>query len=477
MKKQLIFAAGILLLCGGIAFAGGTAQGTKSAAPTLIWWFYGSTPSNLKDGLKAISDYTESKIGVRLDIRVANWADAGTRMRTIVNSGEYFDIMFIDLNDYNNFVSLGAFADITDMLKTDTPLLNSAIPSLLWDGVRIKNKIYAVPTYKDSSKTRFFVWDDSYIKKYSLDITKIHTFAEVDQALRTIKAGEGGRFYPLQLSQGSLFDVVYSDAYDSMTANLPPIGVGLHDKNRKVVSIFEQPEVQEKLQYLHQWYEDGLINPDAPVLLEPPKQLLFFTAIGWPAATSTWQVNNGVEKYVVEKTFGPSYSTDSIQGSMNGISANSKYKKEALKLIELINTDHKLRDMLAFGIEGVNFSYLKPNMVKLLTADQWNLARYQQGTFFQMSIVEGDPENTWDQVRQQNEQATASELLGFVFDNKSVINEIANCKTVYEKYKNELLTGASNPSVSIPAMMKDLYDAGFQKIIDEAQRQVNGFKR
>jgi putative aldouronate transport system substrate-binding protein len=385
--------------------------------------------------------------------------------------------MFIDLGDYNNFVNLGAYADITNQLTTDAPQLQRFIPAGLWDGVRVNGKIYSVPTYKDSSKTNFYVWDDTYVRRYNIDITKVHSFAELNTAFRAIKAGEGQRFYPLQLSQGSLFSVVYADDYDSLAAGLPPVGVGIYDKNRKVVSVFEQPDVMEKLRYLYQWYRDGIINPDAPVLLDPPKQLPFFTGIGWPAAATIWQTNNGVAKYVLEKAFGPSYSTDSIQGSMNAISSNSRYKKEALKLIELVNTDHKMRDMMAFGIEGVNFSYIKPNVVRLLTADQWNLARYQQGTFFQMSTIEGDPEDAWDQVRRQNEQAESSVLNGFMFDNRAVINEVANCKAVFDRYKNELLTGASNPDTAVPALMRDLNAAGFQRIMAEAQRQVDAFKR
>jgi len=474
MKKKLVIAALIFVLCGAMVFA--TGRQSMASVPTLTWWFYGSQPNNLPDALKVIGDYTQSKIGVRLDIKVVGWADAGQRMRTIVNSGEYYDIMFIDLGDYNNFVNVGAYADITNLLGTAAPQLQRFVPAGLWDGVRVNGKIYAVPTYKDSSKTRFFVWDDTYVRKYNIDITKVHTFAELDAAFRKIKAGEGQRFYPLQLSQGNLLDIISADEYDSLSAGLPPLGVGIYDRNRKVVSVFEQPDVMDRLRYLNRWYRDGIVNPDASVLLEPPKQLPFFHGIGWPAAATIWQTNNGVAKYQLEKVFGPSYSTDSIQGSMNAISSNSRYKTEALKLIELVNTDHKLRDMLAFGIEGVNFSYVKPNVVRLLTADQWNLARYQQGTFFQMSTIEGDPENAWDQVRRQNEQADSSVLLGFIFDNKAVINEVANCKAVFDKYKNELLTGASNPDVAVPAMMRDLNAAGFQKIMDEAQRQVNAFK-
>jgi len=473
MKKKLVVAVLIFIVCGAMVFAGGR---QSYAVPTLTWWFYGSQPNNLSDALKVISDYTQSKIGVRLDIKVAGWADSQQRMRTIVNSGEYFDIMFIDLTDYNNFVNLGAFADITILLGASTPRLQSFIPAGLWDGVRINGKIYAVPTYKDSSKTRFFVWDDTYVRKYNIDISKVHTFAELDAAFRKIKTGEGQRFYPLQLSQGNLFDNIYADDYDSLSAGLPPIGVGINDKNRRVVSVFEQPDVMDKLRYLNRWYRDGIVNPDASVLLEPPKQRPFFHGIGWPAAASIWQTSEGVAKYQVEKVFGPSYSTDSIQGSMNAISSNSRYKVEAIKLIELVNTDRKLRDMLAFGIEGVNFSYVKPAVVKLLTADQWNLARYQQGSFFTMSDTEGS-EGQWDEVRRQNEQAESSVLNGFSFDNRTVINEVANCKAVFDRYKNELLTGASNPDTAVPAMMRDLNAAGFQKIMDEAQRQVNVFRR
>ena len=47
----------------------------------------------------------------------------------------------------------------------------------------------------------------------------------------------------------------------------------------------------------------------------------------------------GIEKYDVTKVFGPLYTTETIQGSMNAVSANSNYKAEALKVLQLMNTD------------------------------------------------------------------------------------------------------------------------------------------
>ena len=75
--------------------------------PTLIWWTTGGTPAADFDEAveKKISDYTEEKIGVRLQVKIAGWADYGTKMNNIINTGEYFDIMFVNNTNYNKFVN------------------------------------------------------------------------------------------------------------------------------------------------------------------------------------------------------------------------------------------------------------------------------------------------------------------------------------------------------------------------------------
>lgn len=43
---------------------------------------------------------------------------------------------------------------------------------------------------------------------------------------------------------------------------------------------------------------------------------------------------------------------------MNAVSINSKYKDECLKFLQLVNTDSKLRDMLAYGVPDKTFKYV-----------------------------------------------------------------------------------------------------------------------
>lgn len=443
--------------------------------PTLVYWTVGGTPADdFDEAVAKISDYTEEKIGVRLDVNIAGWGDYDQKMNTIVNSGEYFDIMFTNNTNYSKFVNLGAFENITEMVQNVTPELYSFIPETIWSGAQIHGNVYAVPTYKDSSLTQFWFIDDIYVQKYGIDMSAIQTMDDLDPVFRTIKEGEGKSFYPLQLSQGSLWNGFFND-YDGLAGGLQPIGVKLDDESRTVVCTLEQEDILHNLELLHSWYADGIVNPDANVLQEGNKGSAFGNAQGWPSAVATWQINQGVEKYVLSNpVYGPLLTTETIQGSMNAISVNSKYKEEALKLLQLMNTDSKFRDMCAFGVEGDHFEYQEDGTVKRIR-DDWTWPSYTQGTFFILSNQEGADPNQWDEIRKQNEEAMASTCLGFALDITNIQNEVANCNTVWDKYKYDMLTGASDPAEAVPACIEELKAAGIDTVIAEAQKQINEF--
>lgn len=182
--------------------------------------------------------------------------------------------------------------------------------------------------YKDSSLTQFWMLDDTYVQKYGIDVDSIKDYASLNDALQTIKEGEGKSVYPMQLAQGSTFNGFFNN-YDGLASGLQPIGVKYDDASRKVVCTLEQDDIMDGLNWLHKWYQDGIINPDANVVTDGGKGSIFGSAQGWPAAATTWAFNQGIEKYDLTQVFGPLYTTETIQGSMNAISANSKYKTEA----------------------------------------------------------------------------------------------------------------------------------------------------
>ncbi|MET3549728.1 putative aldouronate transport system substrate-binding protein [Paenibacillus favisporus] len=448
---------------------------TTKDVPTLVWWTIGGqVPSNFSKAVDAMNAYTAEKIGVKVDIKVASWGEWDTKMNTIVNTGEPFDIMFTNSGKYSKQVAMGAFADITDLVQSETPDLYKLIPQNVWDGTKIGGKYYSVPTYKDSALTQYWVFDDKYVQKYNIDINNIKTLQDLDKPLHDMKAGEGKSFYPLPMTQGEGLNGFFND-YDDLTLGFPPIGVKADDASRKVVSVLEQPDVMANLKLLHQWYQDGIINPDAPTKTEADKGRPFFAAQAFPGAEISWQINDNVQKYDMVQHYGPIYTTSTIQGSLNAISANSKYQKEALKYLELVNTDPKLRNMLAFGELGVDYKNVDGEKVIERTTDTWPLAAYTQGTFFNLAVTKGAPEDQWEQVKKLNEAASSSTILGFALDISNLQTEVANCQAVWDKYKYELITGASDPEKMVPKITAELKSAGMDTIMKVAQEQIDNY--
>lgn len=449
----------------------------NNEVPTLkIITIGGGQPANYDSWVKKVNEYIEPKIGAKVSVEVISWGDWDSKRNVIATSNTPFDILFGNIATYANDVSTGLYLDLSPLLKEKEfkPLYNS-MPESIWDGIKINGEIYAVPTYKDSSITQYFVIDSKYAKESNLDLSGQKDLPYFDSLLRRIKKETNKP--SLLLNNMGVYQIFNN--YDTFGLPFNVLGVKVDDKDMKVVNMLEQPEIKNDLNFIHKWYKDGIINPDAPVTTQTPKYKPFFIAQGWPLAAKTvWGPQNGTDVDLVQ--YGPTIiSNGSIQGSLNGISASSEYPKKALEFLQLINTDNKLRDMFAYGEETINFDYVQKfgeNRVHRNDKNQWPLPAYAQATFFNMSITDDVKENQWNEVKKLNENATPSVLLGFTFNIEPVINEIANVNAIWNKYEADLLNGVNPPKEEVAKIMKEMKAVGLDKIQKEAQKQVNEFK-
>ena len=99
----------------------GSATGGNEVV-SLKWIMVGNgMPSNYEEWKQNIDAYLEEKIGVNIDVEVVSWGDWDNRRNVIVNSGEYFDILFTDSGRYLSEVELGAYYDITELVQENAP--------------------------------------------------------------------------------------------------------------------------------------------------------------------------------------------------------------------------------------------------------------------------------------------------------------------------------------------------------------------
>lgn len=488
MRRKRILAAGLvasmvlgMTACGdsnggatgGNAAGGSTETGSTASGDvvTLKWVTIGNKmPTNYDTWIATVNEYIGEKIGVNLEMEVVPWGDWDNRRNIVVSTNEPYDIIFGNGNNYTADIKLGAYYNITDLIKTEMPGLMELMPEEYWTAVSVNDEIYGVPTYKDSSISNYALWDKELVEEYDLDISKLTEIESLTSTFETLKADKND--YPVYLKNDGVYYIF--DVYDQIGAGTQILGVRYDDKDAKVCFTLEQPDVYSALETIHDWYKKGIINPDASTLSEARVYNMWRWAQGWESAAITaWGPQMGKE-IVVEKIGDTILSNETVRGSINMVSANTKYPEKCLQLLDLVNTDTKLRDLFFYGEEGVNFEYNADGKVHKIN-NEWDMAGYTQGSFFTVTNEDVDEFNQWDEIRALNENAVASEMLGFTFDTTEVSDKLANCREIWLRYRSEVMTGVLDPATAVPEIKEELMSAGFQDILDAAQAQVDEF--
>ena len=476
MQKKLVTA----ILCAAAAvsalFAGG-GQDTANAGgtPTLKWVTVGSgMPKNYNAWVQKVNEYIEPKIGAKVDVEVIGWGDWDTRRNIIITSNEPFDIIFGNDGTFLNDITIGALMDIRQYVDKATAL-KKLIPAAYFKACTVNGKLYGIPTYKDSSMTQYFVWDKAMLDKYGItDYEKINSLADAYPVLEKITQGEKKPSFPLY--NAGVYQIF--SLYDNIGLGSIGVGVRYDDKSGKVQNLFEAQDIRDQLAVIRKMYQNGIINKDSFTAREVPAPgTICGIAWGWPLAAKTiWGPQRNCEA-VVSRFCPTILMNNTVQGSINSVSVNSKHPDKAIALLQLINTDTKLRDMFFFGEEGVNFKYVDVNGSKRIEKinNDWTMAGYTQATFFNVSLLASDTVDQWAEVKKLNDKAAPSVMLGFQLDTSGFETELANCRQVYESNKAELLTGARDPDAALKDMIKQLKAAGIDKVIAECQKQVNAF--
>lgn len=469
-----VMAAGTLAGCGGEDKKETVKNANGDEVVNLKWVIIGNgMPENYDSWIGKVNDYIGEKIGVNLEMEVIPWGDWDDRRNIIISTNEPYDIIFGNGNNYTADIKLGAYVDITDMIPEIMKEFNELMPEKYWDAVKVDDRIYGVPAYKDSSISNYAVWDKELVDEYNIDYKNLTTVESLTPTFEMLKKEKND--YPVYVKNDGVYSIF--DVYDQLGAGTQILGVRYDDEKGKVCFTLEEPDIYSALETFHDWSKKGIINPDAATLTEARVYNMWRIAQGWESAGETaWGPDMGKE-VVVQKWGDTILSNETVRGSMNMISANSKYPEKCLELLNLVNTDTALRDMFYYGEEGVNFEYVDVDgqkKVHKINTD-WSMAGYTQGTFFTVTPEDTVTTDQWGEIKALNEAAVPSVMLGFNFDTTEVDSQLANCREVWLRYKSEVMAGVNDPAEVVPQIKKELMAAGFQDVMDAAQAQVDEF--
>lgn len=469
------------------SFTGCTSNNDNTSGDTAVarlsWYHWGEAPKKTDRVIPELNRMSAEDIGVEIDFKWTTGDDQ--KLKTMMATGGDFDIAFT-CSWFANYVLAaqnGQLADLTEKVRTVTPRLYDYIPEIVWEGAKVNGRIYAVPTYKDTAAAQYWTANKEYVidgaqaeKEFMAANEKA---SSVTPLLEKVKAyADAGHPYPNNSKAAFNYNWAglngYATGWDTLGMDNLRLGVKISSDEIKVLPQWEDAEMLDTFNTLKMWFDNGYVNKDALTLEKEPEFIIVGTAQGWDGAEAVWG-NKKPYTVVINKKYGPIYTTAAIQGSMNGISPNSKNVDKALKYLEYANTDKDYRNMLAYGIEGENWRLTDEGNVETIN-DDWSPGAFSQASFFEMIPAAPAPADMYKKLKLINDSAEASPLVGFVPNTQPVKNDVTACTTIIDKYSKRLQTGdIKDVRATCQQAMKELRAAGYAKILAELQKQVDAF--
>lgn len=472
-KKITALILGTMMVTGVLAGCSNSAsKDKKEEIPNLTWYTIGGPQKDTEKVQEEINKYIKDKIGATVTIKQVDWGDYNQKMQVVINSGEDYDMAFTCswANDYLQNSRKGAFLALDDAFKKELKDTYDAVDKRFWEGSKVDGKTYAIPTNKELGVAPTWVFTKEYVDKYNIPYKDIHTIQQLEPWLKVIKEKEPDvvPFYIIKdYSAPAMFDKL-----------VDPIGISLKNGDLKVENGFENEDMVANINTMRKYYKAGYINKDAATAKDDKTVKRFVTkADGQPYAEGLWSKDLGYP--VVASPITDVYVTNgSSTGAMQAINKNSKNPEKAMKFLNLLNTDKTLRNMVNYGIEGVHYTKLGDNKIKV-TPEQKNYSvpYFSLGNLFITYTLENEPDTKWDEFKKFNDESKPSPALGFKFNSDPVSAEIAGLRNILDEFGPAVYSGSVEPSEYLPKLNEKLKATGIDKIVAEMQKQIDEWKK
>ena len=426
----------------------------------------------------AINAYIEPKIGVR--VKTLNDA-ANPPLDTMMAGGDDVDLCWVaSWSNLYTFTSDGAAYDITDLVK-NYPDLYASMPENIWEAAKLNGKNLYIPIYKETANATGLSVPTAAVEKYGWDLSSVKTLADIEPMLEEAKAD--GMEYAFAVQQ-SYFDSWGLDTFSFM--GVPYLAVRRDDPS-KVVNVMESEEYKAHVELMYKWNQAGYINQtetddtaisDAIITdLRKNNNNAFYRWTMIPDSKAAASTRYGADTEVVQLT--KAYmETDSPAGSAYMINAKSDEATvdACLKFVELLFTDQTLANLACFGIEGEHYNLDADGKVELIADSGYAYPGVYIVTNVKApTLLAGEADNKLELYDEFNEAAEISCLNGFRFDSSNVAAEYDALNGVIAEYRPLLERGFYNPEEYLPQFQQALKDAGVDKVIAEAQSQLEAW--
>lgn len=453
----------------------------------------GSKTTGIDEVVEAINAITREAIGAEIKLRLVDAVDAAADYPVWLSQGQRIDLMVLNYLDITGYVGNKYLTPLDGLLEQYGGGI-LALREQGWDvngGAMIDGEIYGVNPLSETRGSGGGVWIPArYLREvgFSFDPDRIYTMEELDSLFASLK-----KLYPDSYPLGqvttdrSFSSFSFFNGSDRWMAAADSADSGVLDGGEgNFVNFYGTEEYREFLAWMRRWYEAGYIHPDAAVTNLGAVELLSSgIVLSVPTGSMPGMVPDEVAGGEVvclmmsPVIYGPNNSSTGIRWV---IPATAKEPEAAMKFLNLMYTDERIINLLAWGIEGRDYVFVdrEAGVIEYPDGKQADELEYYNplGLYGNtaMRYMQGSDELRRLQIA-YNEKAVpvGMQFAGFTFDVSQLTAERSLIRQVLSRYLPVLESGSVDIDEVYPEFMAALEEAGIDRVIAEKQRQLEEF--
>lgn len=480
MKKTIKIVAMILsavMAFGSVSGCGKQQKEDENGVVTLKWYLPGVMDgADCQEVLEYANQKLEEKYNMRVDFSFIDGGNFTEKLNAINAAGQEYDLVFTSnwANDFHKNVTNGCLLDISELLPQYAPTLYKNTDENVWKALTFDGKIYSVPNWQEQAKGCGLIIDKSKLDKAGMTIDDLNTMDDLTTYVKKVHAVEPNTNH-----------IGVDWEFMAYKYGIQGIGVGSvavdYTKEGKPVlfNTYDSEGYEDYVKLVDSWEKEGLIrnyiDTEANASKKEVRTNLFQIAGYAPENDVAMSISRGYD--CVTKLFSDKavMSTSGIYAALTGVSATTKHAEEAVKMLEIINTDKEIFNTLLWGIEGKHYTKIDNDHIKLTEGSAYNnIADFYLGSAANSYVMEGQSADVWDKIKKYNDDAVVSPILGCNFVTDNIQSELSNCQTIISKETTELNRGlCDDVDAALKNFREQLKAAGIDRVVAELQSQVD----
>ncbi|MBE6684673.1 MAG: hypothetical protein E7592_03365 [Ruminococcaceae bacterium] len=351
------------------------------------------------------------------------------------------DIVYVSgLDMYTEYIENDWLIALDSYVSTSGKKLYDYISGSLLGGVQYYGSTYAIPNNVQIGEYKYMLVDKDLFDEWLYNNEQVNNILDLKNFLEDVSNSNpevlpidatfeecisqfvwywnidwtedifGDNVY--SIGDGSEFSLLGALYGDPATASRGQISLGFN-------SLFTSPEYRDIYLKLKAYEFNGYYATENDTRTDAAVSFVdgdYTIKASMEKNDGVYKDENGKEYYAYVVKY-PEVDEQSLYGNMFGVFANSSNISACVKVLTMLNTDAKLRNILQYGVEGVDYTINEDTGVLTRSAETlYKMDIEKTGNCFIAHPEEGLPADYWENAKNQNNDALINPLLGFDFN-------------------------------------------------------------